>query len=91
MSSSYLDVRTLSKTSWPPVARKQRPRTSIVAPQDPLLTTPEAGLILKASVEALKKWRQRGVGPIFIKYESGAVRYRLSVLLQYVNDSTVRR
>lgn len=91
MSANYLNALTLSKTSWPAAACQQRPRTPTVAPEDPLLTTREAAVIMKVSVDSLKKWRQRGVGAAFIKYESGAVRYRLSVVLRYVSDCTAKR
>lgn len=90
MNATYLDALTLSKTTWPPAARQQRPRTPTVAPEDPLLTTRDAAVIMKVSVDCLKKWRIRGVGPAFIKYDSGAVRYRLSVVLQYVSDCTAK-
>ncbi len=46
---------------------------------------------MKMSVDALKKWRPRGSGPDFVKYPTGAVRYRLSVVLQFVNDCTAKR
>lgn len=91
MSTSYLNASTLIKTTWPAPARQQRPRPSTVVSEDPLLTTREAAVILKVSVDALKKWRQRGLGPAFLKYDSGAIRYRLSVLLQYVSDCTAER
>ena len=91
MSPEYLNLLTLEKTNWPPTATTKRPPTlKVLPPSDPLLTTREAAVILKVSVECLKKWRRRGV-PAFIKYDSGAVRYRLSVLLHYVSDCTAKR
>ena len=38
-----------------------------------------------------KKWRQRGTGPAFIKYDSGAVWYQLSVVRQFVSDCKAKR
>ncbi len=46
---------------------------------------------MNVSVETLKKWRQRGLGPAFIKYHNGAVRYSLIVVLQFVSDCTIER
>ena len=63
----------------------------MLPPGDPLLTTREAAVILNVSEATLKKWRQRGRGLAFIKYHSGAVRYRLSVVLQFVSDCTAIR
>ena len=92
MSPEYLNVSTLEKTSWPPtVPPKQPPTLNMLPPGDPLLTTREAAVILNVSEATLKKWRQRRVGPAFIKYGSGAVRYRLSVVLQFVSDCTAIR
>lgn len=91
MSPKYLNLSTLEQTSWPPGAPLQQPPALTVPPTDPLLTTKEAAVILKVSVDTLKKWRQRGRGPAFIKYESGTVRYRLSVVLQFVSDCTPDR
>ncbi len=91
MSPEYLNVSTLEKTSWPPTAPPQPPPKLEVPSGDFLLTTREAAVILKVSVEGLKKWRQRGIGPAFIKYPNGAIRYRLSDVLQYVSDCMVGR
>jgi hypothetical protein len=54
-----------------------------------MLTTEQAAMILNVSVEKLKKWRQRGKGPRFARYEDGAIRYRLSALMQYVDECTI--
>jgi hypothetical protein len=59
-------------------------------PLDPALTTKQAAPVLNESFETLKKWRQRKCGPAYIQYESGAIRYRLSVLMQYQNERTVK-
>jgi hypothetical protein len=91
MSPKYLNALTLNEETWPPVARHQPSHAPTVTPDDPLLTSREAAVIMKVSVESLKKWRQRLVGPAFIKYDTGAVRYQLSVLLQYVRDCKARR
>jgi len=60
-------------------------------PVNPLLTTRQAAAILSVSLDTLKKWRQRpGKGPEFIRYPSGAIRYRLSTILKFLADSTVQ-
>jgi len=46
---------------------------------------------MKVSVESMKKWRRRGIGPDFIKYDSGAVRYQLTVVQQFLNNCTIKR
>ena len=54
-----------------------------------MLTTKQAAVILGVSVDKLKKWRQRGKGPRFARYEDGAIRYRLSALMQYIDKCTI--
>jgi hypothetical protein len=70
-------------------AFSEQPTTLQSLPLERLLTTRQAAPILSESVDTLKKWRQRGLGPAYIKYESGAIRYRLSDLWQYLDDHTV--
>jgi hypothetical protein len=72
------------------IAPCEQPMTLQPLPVDPALTTKQAAPILNESFETLKKWRQKGVGPAYIRYESGAIRYRLSALMQYLNERTVK-
>ena len=73
----------------PGVAPSEQPITLQSLPLERLLTTRQAAPILSESIDTLKKWRQRGLGPAYIKYESGVIRYRLSDLWQYLDDHTV--
>jgi predicted site-specific integrase-resolvase len=54
-----------------------------------MLTAKQAAGILNVSVETLKKWRRRGKGPRFVRYQDGAVRYPLSALMQFLQDCTI--
>ena len=56
---------------------------------DELLTTDAAARLLGQTASALALQRFEGRGPKFIKYPSGSVRYRRSVLLAYLRDSEV--
>jgi hypothetical protein len=39
----------------------------------------------------MKKWRQRpGKGPEFVRYPGGAIRYRLSTIMKFLEDCTVQ-
>jgi hypothetical protein len=59
-------------------------------PLDPKLTTRQAAAILHVLPDTMKKWRQRpGKGPKFIRYPSGAIRYRLSAIMKFLDDCTV--
>ncbi len=64
-------------------------RVFLTDPKDPLLPTKIAAGILGKSEEALKKWRSRSVGPRYIRFHDGTIRYRLSDLLKYLDDHTV--
>jgi hypothetical protein len=56
-----------------------------------MLTTGQAAAIIDVEPDTLKKWRQRdGKGPIFIRYPTGTIRYRLSSLLKFLADCTVK-
>jgi hypothetical protein len=58
---------------------------------DRLVTTRQAADILGVSTDTLKKWRQRpGKGPKFIRYPSGAIRYRLSTIMKFLEVCTVQ-
>ncbi len=91
MSTEYLSTATLCTTNGPPLLLSNSQSALEVPIWDPLLTTRETGVVMKVSVEALKKWRQRRVGPPFIKYPTGAVRYRLSAVHKFINDCTAKR
>jgi hypothetical protein len=59
---------------------------------DPMLTTVQAAVILGKSHDVVKKWRQRaGKGPLFFRYPDGSIRYRLSDLLDFINQNRVQR
>ena len=57
---------------------------------EPVVAVGVAAVILGVSVDLMEKWRQRGVGPDYIKYQGGAVRYVLSKLNEYRAAHTVR-
>ncbi len=50
---------------------------------DPVFKTPDAARILGVRSDRLEKWRQRGHGPDFQRYDDGVIRYELSALIQY--------
>jgi hypothetical protein len=58
---------------------------------DPLLTKFQVSDLLDESFEVLEKWRKRpGRGPEFIRYPTGEVRYRLSAVMKFIEEHTVR-
>ena|GEM_PF-768930 len=58
---------------------------------DPMLTTEQAAAILRVPPDTMKKWRQRpGKGPEFVRYPGGAIRYRLSRIMKFLEDCTVQ-
>ncbi len=57
---------------------------------DVMLTTKQTSVILGKSTETLKKWRQRRIGPAYIRNESRAIGYPMSVVKQYLDDRTVK-
>ncbi len=59
-------------------------------PTDRMLNTRRAAKILGETHEVLKKWRQRDQGPEYARFPNGDIRYRLSTLLQFLEDHTVR-
>jgi hypothetical protein len=59
-------------------------------PTDRALDTRAAAKILGETHEVLKKWRQRDQGPGYIRFPNGDIRYRLSRLLKFMEDHTVR-
>jgi predicted DNA-binding transcriptional regulator AlpA len=56
-------------------------------PFDPLLSPPEAAVVLAVSLSWLAKARLRGDGPNFVKV-GRAVKYQRSSLLEYVRHRT---
>ena len=84
-------TRTNSAVARSAAALPQLPDNLPMSPGDRLLTSPEAAKMMNISVETLKKWRQRGGGPAFIKYPGGRVRYRVTLVLQFVSDCTIGR
>ena len=60
-------------------------------PAERLLTTRQVAAILNVKVGTLKKWRQRGLGPPFLKLDSGVVRYRLDAIQKYLSDCELER
>ena len=75
--------------SLPDVAPSEQPLTLQSLPLERPLTTRQAAAILNQSVDTLKKWRQREIGPDYVRCESGAIRYLPSQISQYLNDHTV--
>ena len=57
---------------------------------EPVVAVGVAAVILGVSVDLMEKWRQRGVGPDYIKYQGGPVRYAMSALNEYRAAHTVR-
>lgn len=58
-------------------------------PTDRVLDTRGAANILGETHDVLKKWRQRNQGPDYVRFPDGHIRYRLSTLLQFLEDHTV--
>lgn len=52
----------------------------------------EVAELVNISVNTLRTWRRRGIGPKFIKAEStkGTVRYDLNDVNQWIEDSRLR-
>jgi len=72
--------------------RRLEPATPIeVRNDDPVFDTQDAAQILGLKEDRLIKWRARGQGPEFLRYEeSGHVRYELSALIAFKAASRVR-
>jgi len=58
-------------------------------PVDDMLDTWGAAEFLGITHARLKKWRQRGQGPQFVRYPDGCIRYPLSALKKFLEDNTV--
>jgi hypothetical protein len=53
----------------------------------------EAAAVLRVQERTLEAWRQRGVGPQFLRYQTGkrgVVRYKMSDLVAYIESSAVQ-
>jgi hypothetical protein len=58
---------------------------------DPLLTDFQVANILDETYGAVEKWRKYpGQGPGFVRYPTGEVRYRLSAVMKFLEEHTVR-
>src|SRR6516162_780961 len=77
-------VSPQNATSAPAAAPAEDPLQLRQIPMDRMLTTKQTAMILGVSVETLKKWRQKGTEPQFLRYPDGAVRYRLSVIMRFL-------
>ncbi|HET9696195.1 MAG TPA: helix-turn-helix domain-containing protein [Terriglobales bacterium] len=90
-----LPVESDSQSHPPLEAQKAPPEEPIqiaAIPVNRCVTTEQAAEILGRSVDVVKKWRkQKGKGPAFIRYPDGGIRYRLSVLMKFLDDCTVTR
>jgi len=51
-----------------------------------LFTEPQAARFLNFTPRCLQAWRQRGVGPKFVRVSSRAVRYRICDLNEWINQ-----
>ncbi len=83
----HMDNNTtpLTRTPTPPPASIEIPKI----PVERMLTTNQVAAILNVSAETLKKWRQRRQGLTYACYSDGAIRYRLSDIMKFLEDSTV--
>jgi Helix-turn-helix domain len=54
--------------------------------EDSLLTPKEVSAILRVPPGTLGQWRHRGTGPGHIKYESGGIRYRKSIVAAWLAE-----
>lgn len=72
-----------------PIAPPEEPFELRPVPTDRMLTTEQVAAILGISVETLRKWRQRRQFLPYFKYDQDAVRYRLSDVLTFIEESAV--
>jgi hypothetical protein len=78
-----------SRTTW---NGDRQPVTPVApAPIDPRLTVFQVANILDETIGVLEIWRKHpGRGPEFIRYPTGEVRYRLSAVMKFIEEHTVR-
>ncbi len=55
-----------------------------------LLTTRQAAERIAMTEQALKHLRYAGIGPVYIKYPSGTIRYRAADVDMWINTSIVQ-
>ena len=87
--ATQVTPRTISSDSQNHASTSQASAKPVIR-VDRLLTTRQAAMILGHSYETVKKWRSRDKGPAYVKLPTGSVRYRLSVLLKFLNDNTIQ-
>jgi len=75
----------LTRTPTPPPASIDIQKI----PVERMLTTQQVAAILNISAETLKKWRQRRQGLTYARYGDGAIRYRLSDIMKFLDDSII--
>ena len=102
----YPSVDFMDQLGAKPVSKSPQARSAAIGQQaaptetpiavgriklDPILTTRQAAAILRVLPDTMKKWRQRpGKGPEFVRYPGGAIRYRLSTIMKFLEDCTVQ-
>ena len=62
----------------------------LIAIEDPVFNTPDAATILGLKSDRLEKWRQRGMGPDFLRYPDGYIRYEHSALNEFKARHRIR-
>jgi hypothetical protein len=88
---SLNNIRVRQSESMPWNAPPEQPVASQPIPVERLLTTRQVAAILNVSIETVRKWRRRGIGPMFLKLDSGAVRYRLEEVQKYLSDCALTK
>lgn len=56
---------------------------------DRLLSAGDVADRLDVSTHTLAGWRRRGVGPDYVKFHGGTIRYRVSAVEAYLDSLTV--
>ena len=72
------------------VAPSEQPNTLQTLASERYLDTKQAAAFLNFHPDRLKKWRQRDMGPQFVRHESGAIAYPVTALMQYLDACTVK-
>lgn len=73
----------LPRSSVPNSERPKMHQANAKTPDSPALDTGAAAIYLGMRPTTLRSWRRRGRGPVFLKFDSGTVRYRLTDLEQF--------
>ena len=50
----------------------------------------DAARFLGVNVKTLRNWRWRGIGPVFVKFDSGGIRYSDEELIAYAARNSFR-